>query len=276
MLRRHTDRVVEVFSCASQQAAAESLAAVFGAPAGEVVAAIESLEFADLEAGGGDPWRVLPEAVAQALGVCELRRLKRTRFFHGVRTVDPARYRRDGLLPLDQALEAVWADLRRVGEQLLDDGQFAELRRRVERGEPGHSARLYRDKTGDVMHHGPWAVLVRDDLLRAGELGNHDYLRVPEIVEDIAISAGELFGVPLLEAYETAARPCIVVFDMRDERWETSVQSACWYVRERLDGGFSHNTTSGGGFCGHGRAVPASAIVDVEQFASPARPLRSR
>jgi hypothetical protein len=256
--------VAEVFSCASREAAAESLAAVLGAPASEVVAAIEAIRRADLEAAGDDPWRALATVVRQTLGVRELRRLQLTRFFHGVRTVDPTRYRRDGLLPLDQALEAMWGDLRHVGGDLLDDAQFAELRRRVELGEPGHNATLYRDKTGHPMHFGPWAVLVREDLMRTAELSNHEYLRVPEIVEDIAISAQELFDVPLLAAYEAAARPCIVVFDMPDERWETSVLSACWYVRERLDGGLSHHTTSGGGFCGHGDAVPPSAIVDVE------------
>lgn len=237
---------------------------MFGAPAEDVVAAIEAVVFADLAAGDGDPWRALPDMVGRTLGVPELRRLERTRFFHGTRSIDASRYRRDGLLPLDRALEAVWGDLRQVGRDLLDGAQFDELRRRVGRGEPGHSAWLYAEKVGRAMHHGPWAVLVRDDLLCTAELGSHESLRVPEIVEDIALSAQELFHVPLLEAYEAAARPCIVVFDMPDERWETSVRSACWYVRAHLDGGLSHNTTSGGGFCGNGAVVPAAAIVDVE------------
>ena len=43
----------------------------------------------------------------------------------------------------------------------------------------------YQLKTPDPFHWGPFAMLVRDVAFNAKAIGNHDYLWLPEIIEDI-------------------------------------------------------------------------------------------
>lgn len=84
------------------------------------------------------------------------------------------------------------------------------------------------------MHHGPFGEDVREHFLRPDELSAHAYLRTPEIVEDIAIAAREVYGVDLLAVY-TAANARVrrelrhAGNDASDEA--RAVEAACWYVR---------------------------------------------
>ena len=44
---------------------------------------------------------------------------------------------------------------------------------------------LNNEKTTNRLHSGPYAMLVKESAFRSSEIGNHDYLEFPEIVEDI-------------------------------------------------------------------------------------------
>ena len=49
-------------------------------------------------------------------------------------------------------------------------------------------------------------------ILGSQDIGNHDYLRTPEIVEDICITFDELYGTNLMPVFLKATEPCIVSF----------------------------------------------------------------
>jgi hypothetical protein len=165
-------------------------------------------------------------------------------------------------VPLGAVIEDIWRDLRVIGGDLLGPCEFDALCREIEGTGGGDFGRLYRFKTGDVMHHGPFAEYVREHLLRPQEVSAHDYLRTPELVEDIATVAGKMFDVDLLTAFSISTVPCIVAFDMPIENSSTAAAAACWYVRAAADGELTSNAS--GGFDGHGVVVPPNAIRSVE------------
>lgn len=114
-------------------------------------------------------------------------------------------------------------------------------------------------KTGDLIHHGPFAELVRDVHLNPPETGSHDYLGCPEIVEDIASS---FTGVDLRSRYLDASTSALVKF------WSTEappdvVGTALWYAYARVRGD-SLSRNACWGFSGDGKAIPPADITAVE------------
>ena len=75
-----------------------------------------------------------------------------------------------------------------------------------------HHAYLYGMKVHGKMHWGPYALLSRDHAFKPGEIGNHDYLGAPEIVEDICLCFSEKFEFDLLGAFMKKTKPCVVKF----------------------------------------------------------------
>lgn len=115
----------------------------------------------------------------------------------------------------------------KIGADRLRSTDFATLRAEIERGGGGDGGRLYRLKTPALMHHGPFGEYVREHLLRSHELSSHDYLRTPELLEDIAHAARDVFGADLLGAYTAATKPCIVAFDMPLDDDADAVAATC-------------------------------------------------
>jgi len=54
----------------------------------------------------------------------------------------------------------------------------------------------YNLKTSSSIHWGPYAMLVKE--IGFNDVGNHDYLRVPEIVEDICLSFQQQYGIEVM------------------------------------------------------------------------------
>lgn len=80
-----------------------------------------------------------------------------------------------------------------------------------------HSANLYRLKMRSRMHWGPFAMLVRESAFRSYEMGNHDYLGAPEVVEDICQACHEHTGIDLLSVFMEQTYFYIIKFwDDRD------------------------------------------------------------
>lgn len=260
-LRSRHDGVV-LLDCTSYEIALRALASAAGREEADVAEAIESVSSSELGASD-DPARALAPLAAARLGVCGFAGFTQIRYFHGTRTVEPARFRKRGLLPVPEVVELMWDDLRRIGVDVLDGPGFDRLRGLMDAGEAGHFAWLYATKTRERMHHGPYGTLVREEHLRPGELSNHDYLAAPELAEDIIITAGEVLGIDLRTPYLEATASYLVAFDVAATRVEGAVSAACWYVRARQGGGLSR--WSSWGFDGHGVAVPASAIRTVER-----------
>lgn len=249
-----------LLTCASPTIALESLATAAGVPPHDVHAALTAIDWTELEQHD-DPERALPQLAAERLGR-HLGGFSEVRYFHGTRTRDSDTFRRRGLLPLGEALEDIWRDLREIGADQLCDADFQKLRAEMRRDGGGDGGRLYRLKTPALLHHGPFGEYVREHFLHPRELSSHDYLRTPELVEDIAHAAQAVFDVDLLGAYTAATRPCIVVFDMPVDDDGRAVEAACWYLWAGARGELTRAAC--GGFDGQGLAVPPTAIRDVE------------
>jgi len=61
------------------------------------------------------------------------------------------------------------------------------------------------------------------------DVGNHDYLRVPEIVEDICLSFQQQYGIDLFHRYLSNTKSCIVKFYSENVK-ECYLYSALYYL----------------------------------------------
>lgn len=58
-------------------------------------------------------------------------------------------------------------------------------------------------------------MLVRESAFNASEMRNHDYLKLPEIIEDVCWGYQERFKESIQDEIMEALRPCIVKFEDR-------------------------------------------------------------
>ncbi len=179
-------------------------------------------------------------------------------YFHGTRVFDPTTFRRDGILPLGQAIDRLWSSLYALVADTLTEEDWHRLRADVETGAGDHHGYLYRLKTnGPTLHGGPFAMLNPQHHLVARE-GHHDYLAIPEIVEDIARCA----GLDLAQRFKEATTPCIVKF--RTTCIDNDILHAgFWYLHGMLEDG-QPGRLAQCDYSGEGRAVPPDDIVAVQ------------
>jgi hypothetical protein len=93
--------------------------------------------------------------------------------------------------------------------------EWQAFRAYVEHDHPSHYAELYRTKVANPTQGGPFGFLIRDVPIYKATTGKgewHDYLRLPEIVEDVCMAFRESFDQDLTADYLAASRPCIVKF----------------------------------------------------------------
>jgi hypothetical protein len=161
--------------------------------------------------GEHDEFGAITERTLGRLGVQPADvRFSGTCWFHGTRTLDPERYKQEGLLPQPRVADWLWEQL---GDLVRDDvskEDWQAFRESIESDGGGDWAHLYRLKRDHDP--GPLGELVREVVLKPRLTGSHDYLGMPETVEDIAAEAHSEFGIDLAARYETASVPCIVKF----------------------------------------------------------------
>lgn len=182
-----------------------------------------------------------------------------TCWFHLTRTIEKNDFK-DGILPLNRQIDSIWDFLYSLVEGKFSRRKWNEFRKNLLVGQ-SHDAFLYKMKTGDSMHWGPFAILVRDIAFRAEEVSNHDYLRAPEIVEDICNCFSDLLDFNLLDAFMRKTKPCIVKFigPPRDD----CLRAALFYLHNvRWNAGFSQDSNTC--FNGQGSPIPANRILKIE------------
>jgi hypothetical protein len=134
-----------------------------------------------------------------------------------------------GIQPLNGRLGDLIAFVRQCASSLGLSSYKAEAGDELWQWEGGFQRSL---KASDPIYWGPYAFLVRDAIVLRRN-GTHDYLKAPEIVEDIA---RELYGrhaQAVLDVFRAETAPCIVHF--RDGRPRDDVVSvALKYCYERL------------------------------------------
>jgi hypothetical protein len=224
--------------CQSHESALKSAATATGVQEDRLAAAIIAGEPDFSGTSRGDPVESFPLEILNRVGVeIEQVQLDGALLFHGTRLAETESVRRLGLQPLSQRIEAIWEMLGDLARPESDERDWLDFRKWLEAGGGDHDGWLYRLKTREALHHGPFTVLVRDTLLRPKESGLHDYLDCPEIVQDICRCHAAHFGPDLdLEArFKAATNPCIVTV-RRTGIGAHAIGPAIWFIRAQLLG----------------------------------------
>ena len=69
---------------------------------------------------------------------------------------------------------------------------------------------MFQLRTGVKTHWGPYGHLVRELHFHTSENGQHDYLRLPELVEDVCKAYFENYAHDLTPHYLKVLHPCII------------------------------------------------------------------
>lgn len=257
MTGREPNTAGVLLDCQSPDTAEGSLAEIFETPVGDITSALMILNVDDEDAFAVSyPFlRVVEDAGLSP------RRSADTAWFHLSRVVGPEAFD-GGVMPLKQSLDGIWRVLERCAQEFVSVNHWTEFRRCVETGYPCHHGGLYRTKVDDSAHWGPCAMLVRDAAFSAAAMAHHDYLKVPEIVEDICICFKDAFGKDLQKHYEQVTVPVIVKFWSADAD-ENAIDAALGYVWSHLRSQpLSHVTNTC--FDAEGKAIGVENILAVE------------
>ena len=165
----------------------------------------------------------------------------------------------EGILPLDEALEEIWQTVLTV---FSDTCHNSRLRLLKEKGVPNFH---YVTKVGQPLHllGGPYAMLVRETAFKSQEMGNHDYLWLPEIMRDICNGYREAYGESLHEHLRAALTPYIVKFWSRKRLHKDCIESAMYYLyltAHEQELSMDANTC----FDGENSRIPPEQIVKIE------------
>lgn len=207
-------------------------------------------------------WRELPDfadylyAIAEGHLGCPLP-LDAVCWFHTTRVL-PGTTFSEGILPLNAALPAL---KERLIEAVDDPSLKAQLRYALHVG--GVGDHHYANKTQNSMHWGPYAILVREVASCAADLSQHDYLAMPEIIEDICNGFDGPVRDELLTVFSAKLRPAVVKFTAPVDQGEAYIATALCYVRSMIQEG-RLDTNSVICFDGENYPVPPHDILKVE------------
>lgn len=165
----------------------------------------------------------------------------------------------EGILPLGIVLSRIWESLEKVRLSPTQKCNLASLKF------SGVDDFHYRLKVPNSLHYGPYAMLVRDVAFNNKQVGNHDYLGMPEIVEDICNGYRSKFGEDISETVANAMERTIVKFRSSKYTYKKLLAPAllyCWGIIHNEPFSPYANTC----FDGEATCVPASAIVSVSKL----------
>ncbi len=178
-------------------------------------------------------------------------------WFHGSRTFRGNNFN-EGILPLNLVLPQVWNFLINNAPNEKTQRNLVRLK---ENGVPDFHYNL---KAPDTIHWGPYAYLVKESLYNADELGQHNYLAIPEIVEDICNGYKAKYENEIISFYSKILLPCIVKFIIPSyERSQDATNVAlCYaYFSSRNE---PINTLAITCYDGNGNAISSENILNVE------------
>jgi hypothetical protein len=178
-------------------------------------------------------------------------------WFHTTR-IFPGTTFSEGILPLDAALPA-------LKERLIEAVDDASLKVQLRDAlyVSGVGDHHYANKTQNSIHWGPYAILVRDVASCAANLSQHDYLAMPEIIEDICNGFDSPVREELLTVFNVKLRPAVVKFTAPADQDEAYISTALCYVHSMIQEG-KLDTNSVMCFDGENNPVPPHDILKVE------------
>jgi len=186
----------------------------------------------------------------------ESQKLDKVCWFHLTRALPEENFN-EGILPLSKSLEKIWDVLFCV---FIDTKHYSNLKAIKDSGVDNFQ---YNHKVGVDLLAGPFAMLVKDVAFYSQSLGHHDYLRTPEIIEDICNGYEKKFGVSIIETLGEALKPKIVKFISSKKTGISCIESALYYAYRICNHQeLSSNTNTC--FDGDNTAIPYDQILNVE------------
>lgn len=184
-----------------------------------------------------------------------------TNWFHLSRTTKSNNFK-EGILSLGDNLENIWDLLFTLQEGFLSKDEWSVFRKSLESEYTSNSALLYRMKTSDKKLWGPYAMLIREVTFHSKEIGNHDYLKAPEIIEDICFPFQEKYGFDLLTKFQEVTSSCIVKFETTDvEEWYIGVVINFLYHKHH---NLELNLDCNACFDNGGKSIPNESLLQIE------------
>jgi hypothetical protein len=233
---------VKTLDCESRASTDASLQEILGIKISDIYSIFNSLDlncyYRDHPHTSAAPDKVvlnevLKESAAQTITVDNVC------WFHLSRVSDPEAFQRDGILPLNMMLDSIWEFIcSLVPSTVISPTSWDAFRHGIATN-PHRSARLYASKVENRLHWGPYAILIRDIAFRPAEIGNHDYLRAPEIVEDICRCFQNDYKFDLLSEFQKRTKSCVIKFattSMTLDRQRECVVAALYHQYQRSRG----------------------------------------
>ncbi len=247
-----------VLDCYSPHTAIESLCEAFRCTPEQLS---DVCNTTDLVAKFERGWEDIPVPFDQYLfdhlvnNLGEPKDFERICWFHGTRTTSGATFD-EGILPLGFALGKIWDTMIEVAPNQAVQGRLENMKAN------GVNNFQFNLKVPKEDMWGPYAILVRDVAFNANKLYQHDYLGMPEIIEDICYGYSKAYDESILEVYEQALAPCLVKFETGPEEFVNGpIIAASCYVYSCLR---SENITGNSVICYDGKNQIISDILSVE------------
>lgn len=183
-------------------------------------------------------------------------------WFHLCRVWEDQTFFQEGILPLGCIHDRL---LKKIQELVVEfgnpDDQAAFLRGSSDEHHQ-HLLMLANMKLDSKSQWGPYAMLIRDVAFTPDEMGNHDYLDIPEYVEDICLGLGGQLSFDLVAKYKAATKPCIVKFFSPISK--PYYLTTALYFLYRKKHGKKINLHANICFDGKGNKVSKENVVEVE------------
>jgi len=251
-----------VLDCENQDSARKSLCDLFGCGSEDLVSFFQRTDFEGMYEDHSSRYP-FPEFVhSEAVSAFGPHKEVRTVCWFHLTSAFPECDFSEGLLPLDKAIHPIWDALLRVFESTQHHANLCAMR------ENNVQDHLYNLKMSDPLHWGPHAVLVRESAFYPDAIGAHDYLYLPEIIEDICNGYRNEYRIAIHEEVVAALRPCIVKFRSCHGIHPGCIEAALCYVSHGIKGEELSDDINMC-FYGEGRTIPAADILKVEYVKRP-------
>lgn len=167
----------------------------------------------------------------------------------------------EGILPLGKALNKIWASFLDIFSNTDHEERLIRLKQEVINGN------LYDEKVSDPFHWGPYAHLVKEVAFNNEEFWAHDYLQIPEIVEDICNMYEEKYSISIKSDVIKALVPCIIKFKStkRTDKWV--IYRAIIYLYRKLNN-LPFIVDANTCFDSKNETIPIKDIVKIEYIDS--------
>ncbi|HGS5167788.1 hypothetical protein [Vibrio alginolyticus] len=220
-----------MLDCSSEESAFKSVSTAFSCTEEALKSVLLSIDLNEIYESDDDICipceEYLYNYVTKRLG--EPRPFSSVVWFHGTRTSKQNSFE-NGVFPLNDSLNRVW-------DILLLSAPNRECRENLEfMRTNGVDDYLYGLRVNGSIHWGPYGILVRDVAFNTSKLSQHDYLGMPELVEDILNAYKKQFGICLYSHYEKVLVPKLVKFQCTSRLDDGCIEAALGYLYARVRG----------------------------------------